>query len=265
METFEVIEEPKQPKRRRFGGCIWNVLTALVLLSALCIAGWFLLIFTNPYTALNPFPPFTPEPTIFIPSATPTPLGVLPPTWTASPSPEPSATYTPRPTATIPPSATPLGQTPDNTIPLETNTPEAEEPEPGEGTPVGGFPFQVNGRPLAIQNIAYPEQGCNWMGVAGQVLDLNGAPVQGQIVRLGGALPGESEPFEPRLTLTGLPQQFGPGHYLFEISDRPVASQERLWLQLLSQEGAPISDRIYFETFDSCEAALIVINFRQVR
>lgn len=259
MDTFDV-EEPERPPRRRSGGCVWNVLTALVLLSVACISLWFLIVFTNPYTPLNPFPPATPEPTRFIPSATPTPLGVLPPTWTASPSPEPSATFTPRPTATIPPTNTPFNLATETEAVIDTPTPEI-----GTVTPVGGYAFQLNGRPLAIQNIAYPEQGCNWMGVAGQVLDLNGAPVQGQIVRLGGALPGESEPFEPRLTLTGLPQQFGPGHYLFEISDRPTASQDRLWLQLLSQEGTPISDRIFFETFDSCDAALIVVNFRQVR
>jgi NhaP-type Na+/H+ or K+/H+ antiporter len=39
----------------------WNVLTVLVLVLILAVIAWGILTYLNPYHALNPFPPATPE------------------------------------------------------------------------------------------------------------------------------------------------------------------------------------------------------------
>jgi len=36
-------------------------------------------------------------------------------------------------------------------------------------------------------------------------------------------------------------------------------------VQLLDQAGAPLSEKIYFETFEDCNRNLVFINFKQVR
>ena len=56
-------------------GVIWNLLSVVLLLGVACLAGGFVLIFTNPYSALNPFPP--PPPTAGPETATPTQIRLL--------------------------------------------------------------------------------------------------------------------------------------------------------------------------------------------
>ncbi len=109
----------------------------------------------------------------------------------------------------------------------------------------------------------HPDAGCNWMGVAGQVFDLSGAPVSGQQVRVGGSLLGA--PIE-LLSLTGVTTAYGNnGFYEFTLGEKPVNSTGTLWVQLLDQSGLPMSDKIYFDTYDACEKNLIFVNFKQVR
>lgn len=250
MDTFD-YQDPEQAKRRT-SNLIWNVLTALVLLAAILLAGVILSVFLNPYSAFNPFPPPTAPALLQLPTLTPTPLVIFEPTWTPVPSLTPTATFTPRPTETLIPTETPF--------PLFTPT----EPATGD-TPASSMPFVVaQGSPVAISSAAfYPELGCNWMGIAGQVLDLSGAPVAtGVVIQLSGVLSGQ---FLDMTSLTGVAPQYGPAGYEFFLLDKPVTSNRTLWVQLLDQAGLPMSEKIYFETFDACEKNLIYINFRQVR
>jgi hypothetical protein len=102
------------------------------------------------------------------------------------------------------------------------------------------------------------------MGVGGQVLDMNNAPVTGLIIQLGGVLPGVKIP-EHFISLTGVAINYGRSGYEFKLADKPIASKKSLWLQLLNQAGGSISPKVYFDTYDSCEKNLIIIDFKQVR
>jgi hypothetical protein len=127
------------------------------------------------------------------------------------------------------------------------------------------MPFEVNpGSPVSLSSLQfYPERRCDWMGVAGQVHDLSRAPISGQQVRIGGFLDGKAVDM---LTLTGLTSAYGTaGFYEFTLADKPIASNKSLWVQLLDQAGLAMSEKIFFETYDSCEKNLILINFIQVR
>ncbi len=250
MDTFD-YQDPYQTKNRT-SNLIWNVLTTLVLLAAVVLAGVIVSIFLNPFSGLNPFPPPTVPALLQLPTLTPTPLVIFEPTWTPVPSLTPTATFTPRPTETLIPTETPF--------PLLTPT-EAST----SSAPASSMPFVVaQGSPVAISSAAfYPELGCNWLGVAGQVLDLSGAPVAtGVVIQLSGVLGGK---FLEVTSLTGVAPQYGPAGYEFFLLDRPVISNRTVWVQLLDQAGLPMSEKIYFETFDACEKNLIYINFRQVR
>jgi hypothetical protein len=245
MDAFDYTDVNEAPPPKKSSGRIWDILTILALVGFLIIGCVFLVIFLNPQSALNPFPPQA-LPTLYI-SPTPTPTGrVLPPTWTISPSPEPSVTYTPGPTATPLVTDTPISGTASITV-----------------TP-GGYSFALqSGSPSAIQNIYFPEAGCSWMGVGGQALDLTGAPVIGLIVQLGGSLEGRT--LDTKLSLTGTATQLGPGGFLFELADHPIASDDTLWIQLNDQAGLPLSDKILFDTFSECEKNQIIIYLKQVK
>lgn len=249
MSAFD-FEEPPPP--RRASTIILNFLTVLLMLGVVIIVGVFLAIFTNPYSGLNPFPPpILPTP-LELPSPTPTSIIQFAPSWTPTITSPATATETLRPTSTLPPSPTSFS--------IASLTPTVTE------TPVpNGYAFEVQkGSPVAIQNIYHPEAGCNWMGIGGQVVEMSGGPVIGLIIRLGGILPGVDIP-EHLTSLTGVALNYGRAGYEFTLADHPIASNDSLWVQLLNQLGVPISKKVFFNTYESCDKNLIIINFKQVR
>jgi hypothetical protein len=245
MDAFDYVDEQKAPPPRNISTLVWNILTGLVLVGVILVGVVAAMIFIDPQTGINPFPPATLPALASFPTVTPTARPILPPTWTPTATSQPTVTSTPRPTST----------------PLITET--AVFPLEPTITP-GGMAFEVQqGNPVAISSAAFrPDQGCNWMGVGGQALDLSGAPVQSLIVQLGGVLDGE---IIEQLTMTGTATQYDRGGFEFILADKPVASSNTLWIQLLDQAGLPLSEKIYFDTFNDCDKNLIVINLKQVR
>jgi hypothetical protein len=97
--------------------------------------------------------------------------------------------------------------------------------------------------------------------VAGQVFDSDGSPVSGILVETGGSF-GEVD--FSGITLSGQAPDYGEGGYEITLNDTPVVSEGIAWIQLVDQAGLPLSEQIYFETFDSCDSNLIRITFVQI-
>ncbi len=106
---------------------------------------------------------------------------------------------------------------------------------------------------------------CKWMGVAGNVYDLQGRPVIGLKVRLGGVLNGKSITPE-RTTLTGLARAYGESGYEFKLSRSTHRFHKRaLDPARTTSRIFPISDKTYFDTFNDCAKNLVLVNYKQVR
>ncbi len=226
---------------------MWNVFTILLLFLTLCFGVAFLLIYINPNNILNPFPPAMISPSA---TATTTPRFTLVPSWTPT-NPIIVATNTPEP------SNTPLA-TPSNTaIPVEVQV--------NNSVATADYAFEVQpGSPSAIDGAQFhPDIGCDWTGIAGQVNSLNGEAVKGLFVQLGGSLQGIDS--LNNLTMTGLAPQYGQGGFEITLFNQLMASNGSLWIQLLDQQNLPLSDRVYFDTYDDCAKNLIIIYFTQVR
>jgi hypothetical protein len=251
-DVFDYIEEGEAAPSR--SGMVWNVLTVLVLLAAVLIGVVFLIVFVKPNIGINPFPPPEMPVRIILDTPTPTPKSVLPPTWTPTASPVPVETSTPVPTST------PL---PTQEEVLEDEGDEVDDDE----VITGDFPVVLHdGSPQYIPATSFhPDVGCNWMGVAGQVIDVNGAPVQGLIVEVGGSLDGENIGNPTILQATGLATAYGEAGFEVKLADEPIESFGSVWIQVLDQAGLPLSERISFFTFDDCEKNLIIIYFKQIR
>jgi hypothetical protein len=116
------------------------------------------------------------------------------------------------------------------------------------------------GSPTWVENFIHPEAGCNWMGVGGQVFDLQGNAVSNLVVKLTGTLNGE--PVE-LIALTGGALNLGPGGYEFKLSDHPFATVETLWVSAFDKDGNAISDPEAISTYDSCEKNFVIINFSE--
>jgi hypothetical protein len=255
MDAFDFREAPQARTGRDPLALVWNILTVLALLAAVIVGVLFLIIFLKPQSSLNPFPPAALPTEYKFVSLPPTSTATfLPPplTWTPTATSLPTMTPTPRPTSTPRPTNTPPG------LPSATPTQEV--------VVTSDYSFVVQeGNPVAISSAAFhPEIGCNWMGVAGQVLDLSGQAVTGLIIQMGGTLEGRT--FAMQTTATGLAIQYGGSGYEFTVADRPIASNRTLWVQLLDQSGSvAMSDKIYLETYGLCDKNLIIITFKQVK
>ncbi len=235
-------------RRSQQGGAtaLLNILTLLLIFGTCIVGVVFIIIYMNPNLVPVRFQPPPPLPTAVLPTVTPTPKVQFP------------ATYTPPPaTPTVTATNRPVTKTPISTAtvfvlnPSETPTPTATE----EITYI--FDTQ-QGTPLHLPNTAYVNLGCEWMGVVGQVIESTGAPIKFQVLEIGGTLNGEPVSAQ---TVSGGAVQFGPGGFEFSLGDTPIESSGTLYIQLLDQEGHPVSDKIFFDTFSSCEQNMILINF----
>ncbi|MBI9049462.1 MAG: hypothetical protein JEZ00_08580 [Anaerolineaceae bacterium] len=125
----------------------WDVLSVLGLLSTCAVAAVMFMIFTNPTSSLNMFPPPTEIPQVIIPSSTAT-LLKLPPTWTSTPDFQATstlaATQTPNPSSTsfvLPTFTTTSTPSRTPTITLEatmTYTPGEDQAQEISQSPVDG-------------------------------------------------------------------------------------------------------------------------------
>jgi hypothetical protein len=244
MKSFDRTPEASASRQTEKIGLL-DMLSIFIVLMTVCLGLYFTLIFINPASALNPLPPSNP---IGLPTFTVTPIQ-LQPTWTASPTIQPTVTETPRPTFTPLASPTFFSLVPPSDTPVPTATPRAP------------FGASVN----AIESTIIPHlqaSACNWLGIGGTVEDANSSSIIGMVVRVMGTLSGKSVSLT---TVSGVSPDYGKSGFEFMLGSVPVASNDTLYVQLLDQAGLPLSDTIYFDTFNDCKKNLILVRFKKNR
>ena len=247
------MDDIYNPRRRSIGGMVLNCLTFAFVLATLIAASGFAAVFSSPglIEIIDPFLPWpdlgaapTIPPTLGFPTVTSTPEIMLGPTWTPTisetPSQVPTQTLSPEPTAT--------------------DTPRPTTPTPGP-SPTGA-PFVVQpGSNVLVANFAN-DLDCAWLGVAGQVFDLDRAPLVGLTIHVEGTLAGQ---LVDQDSLTGSNPIVGPGGYTINLSDHPIESDETMWAQLMDTAGLPLSARVSIDTSASCSQNLVSLNWNQIR
>lgn len=178
-------------------------------------------------TTISSEPTNTRNPTS-IPSITPT----IPP---STPTKTPTPTYTPTPT------------------PTNTGTPG---PSPTAPPTRSSFPFTKDLiSPIFLTNFANNAQ-CNWMGIAGEVLDINRnqVPVGSYRVHVwGGGI-------DERVTV-GTAPAYAPSGWEQYLNNAPVVGDYNV--QLETPEGTPVSQVYLVQTRASCEENLVYFVFLQ--
>ena len=264
-------------QRRGCGSMIQNVIAILFLLVALLVVAGFVAVFFMPdLLAITPLAGLvrtedtttvegapTAAVVAVVPSLTPTntPNALLP-TWTPKseePTPEPLPTNTRRPT--VEPSITPTIPTRTPT-PTATNTPTSTPTE----TPIGptqtasptlsSFPFtKSDSSPFYLQNFAN-SAGCDWMGIAGEVLDLSRNPVAAGSYRVHVWGSG----IDQRLTV-GTAPAYSPSGWEQFLFDSPVVRDYNV--QLESTNGTAVSQVYSVQSRASCNQNLVRFDFVQ--
>lgn len=118
------------------------------------------------------------------------------------------------------------------------------------------------GTPVAIQNFVQLDKGCNWSGIGGQVFSKTGTPITGLVIKLTGKLEGQNILY---YAVTGGSLQFGPGGFLIELTDHPVASKNTATIQVLDITGLAKSAPIPLVTYGDCTRNLLLVNIIEIQ
>lgn len=182
--------------------------------------------------------------------------GILPEiTFPSRETPVPSSTpFSPEeiiPTATLP-AYPPLEPQPTATLPAY------PPPEPTPDPSVDPVLTIQAGGPFYLPNFNHPEEGCQWLGVAGQVFDKSSLEILGLKIIAGNRLTGEDHNLA---ATTGQATAYGLGGYEIKLSSQPVSTSNIFWVQVVDSEDQRLSQRIYFDTVEDCEQNLILVNF----
>ncbi len=235
-----------QDHRRRKSDQLWDFLSLLALAGTLIIGAIFLVINGNPYSPLNPFPPLALPAVIKLPTATSQPTAQA--TETATPT-TISAVSVETDAALIMATSTPAWQT-TPTLPA------------GSANDIV-YDFNLREPAQGLQASQYdPNRSCSWMGVAGQVFDLQGTPVRGIRIVLQGVLDGQQI---ESISMSGTALIYGPAGFELYLGDKTTASTGQLTVQLVDQAGLPLSAKIPFDTYAECEKNLIWLDFAEIR
>lgn len=277
-EDDYLLDEETTGRGRGWAVSLMNVLTVLLIVGSVAIAAGLLLLLLGPddlipnllgretppstptSAALAEAPTLPPQPTEG-PTDTPTSelTVLLPPTSTpipqqASPTPVPINTLRP----TLEPSITPTFPPPTPTrtpTPTPTDTP-TPGPSPTSTNTRSPFPFTKDDvSPQYLQNFAN-NAGCNWLGIAGEVIDINGNPVPYGEYRVHVWDSG----IDARVTVGDAPA-YGPSGYEQFLFDAPRVQDHNI--QLETANGTAVSQVYRVQTRASCNQNLLFFVFRQ--
>ena len=174
------------------------------------------------------------------------------------------------PTATLEPEFTATSTTePYTRTPVITATPSYTATATATGTPEPTFtptavPYALQlMNPYYLKNFTHDDLGCDWLGVAGQIFNLDGQVQKDIVIRAGGEINGTPVVEEMAMPLAepGIDLAYGPGGFELTLADSLADTETEVWIQLFNLEGDPLSDKIYLTTYDDCQKNLILMNF----
>lgn len=228
-------------------GKLWHRLTLLTLGLTAVVALYFVAVFVTPSlwpigvkpdaspVALVSTP--TPKPTLtptYTPVPTWTPLPTGSPTMTGAPTSTPTPSRTRGPTSTFPPTWTP-------------------SPTPGTPPPTrSNYPFALQNNEVIFTQYYFSSE-CNWLGIAGLVLDKEDNPITGLPVVLNGG------GFQNHVTYSGNAPAYGESGWEHFLDNK--VKEGDFSIQLYSNAPEPISDVIHVHTRADCRGNLIFIVF----
>lgn len=166
----------------------------------------------------------------------------------------PKVTETPEDTPA--PTETQLPPTPVPALP----TPQASPTAAAEPTPASSLGLQ-NGSARYIQAFNHLDLGCNWVGVAGQVFDANGAGMPDVLITVSGRLEGREAEW---MALTNSESPYGPGGYEVMLANRVYNTAPSLTIQAFNLQGLPISEPYQFAFPNACKANLLLVTFQEL-
>lgn len=284
FQDFEQDFRTDGTKSSGIGASLANILTVIFVVGifVIIIAAAYLILVPNDFVdGLLGEKATEPPPTLVAQAVPPTLRPTDAPTSTPTETPEDTPTNTRAielpptltpaneaevatraPVNTVRPSLTP-SQTPTLPPPTPTRTPTptpTHTPTPGPSPTAtstrSAFPFTKDlVSPQYLQNFAN-SAGCNWLGLAGEVFDMDGNPVPQGTYRVHVWESG----VDARVTV-GDSTAYGPSGYEQFLFDAPRVQEHNV--QLETANGTAVSQVFRIQTRASCNQNLIYFVFAQ--
>lgn len=214
-----------------------NLIALFFLLATIAAVVYFVLIWQDPYSPLNPLSPPTPLPQMITATYTPAPPATEAPTEVPTPSLTPSEIPTIEATMTFTPVALDVTIAPSTLL------------APGDSA---NYRFALqNGRVIFLTN---PDArgGCNWSSIAGSVMNFDGTALNGYGVHVVGEGVDQT-------VATGSAPGFGPGG--FEVPLGSDARDAQYAAQLVDPQGIAVSPVYTVDTNSDCELNITALRF----
>jgi hypothetical protein len=252
-------------------GRMTNILTGIIIvLMVVVLAGGLYLLLTGsndtaPEAAALPtlaeLPSITPLPATSTsrPTLPPTFTPTSPPTLTLAPSLTP--TFTPSVTSTITdtpaPTATPAITDTFTPSPTFTATATSSIPTATGTATRSPFPFAVRGGQAVLTQNIYNQQGCAFQAISGQVINEQGAGVNG--IQIIVTEPGGVE----RIGVSGNATIYGDGGYEVPVDDQ--INGRTYIVQLRTSAGTELSEPYTVAFPSNCDQNVALIYWSQTR
>jgi hypothetical protein len=119
------------------------------------------------------------------------------------------------------------------------------------------FPFGLQERTVTlVPQEVYPELGCTWQGIGGEVLGPDGEPVTGMIVHVRGS---DLDTF----VVSGTAPAYGASGWETFVGEE--VNSDVYFVQLMQTDGELASDVVRVRFSSSCQGNLALVNFVQLR
>lgn len=241
-----------KPDRKSNSDQLWNILAKAVLALTVLVVIYYIVLFIAP--SLAPIGTAK-EPTRVALLLTHTPKPTLAST---SPPMAPPATWTLEPTRTMVPTSTRRPaqptKTPRPTVYFTPNPTETGTPTPTRHP----YPFKLVDE--GVVYMRYPfSSGCDWTGIAGEVVDLEGEPIIGvSVVLNGGGL-------QNIVTTSGDRPDYAPSGWEHFLDNKLKTGTFTIQLyRVINNQSRPVSELVDVQTRPDCRASLAYLVFEKV-
>jgi hypothetical protein len=149
--------------------------------------------------------------------------------------------------------------------PTTTATPAATDTPTPTYTPTA-VPYSLQlMNPYYLKNFTHDDLGCDWLGVAGQVFNIEGQVQKDIVIRAGGEIDGNPVVEEMTMPLAEPDNDlaYGPGGFELTLAVTLADSESEVWIQLFNLEGDTLSEKVFLTTYDDCQKNLILLNFME--
>jgi len=235
---------------------LFNLLAVVFLGLSVLSLGWVVDVAVNPYGRLNPFPPPTPVAVVTWPTVVPNAATMTPSVEPTAAESAPTPAWTETPTETGAPTTPTATATAEATVQL-TATPILSPTFLPTVTPAPSPTRSAFTYTASITYRVHPVEVCDWMGIGGTVVDLQGKAALGSYVHIWGLDNID------QVVVVGGNTNYGPSGWELRLARGQIVGNWTVQLVASPDTKLPLSTAYTISMPGDCKRNLALVRFQQ--